>query len=147
MYRPRASEIRQKEFAEMSQEFEAAPLSNTVYEAILDDDQLTQLCDAAAEASIASDLRERSHDEESESAEKLHEAWGYLDYVARQRALEIVAESCATVIEHSEQWDEPNHWDDDAVANAQQEAREWMKAHTNETHRANVAEVLADGTD
>jgi hypothetical protein len=139
MYRPRASEIRQQEFAEMSQEFEAAPLSNTVSEAILDDDQLTQLCDAAAETSIASDLRERSHGEESESAEKLHEAWGYLDYVARQRALEVVAESCEMVIQDGDHWD-----DDDAIDTAQQEAREWMRAHTNETERANVAGVPTD---
>lgn len=143
-YRPRASEIRQKEFAEMSHEFEAAPLSTTVSEAILADDQLAQLCDAAAEASIASDLRERSHGEESESAEKLHEAWGYLDYVARQRALEVVAESCATVIQDGEQWDEPDHWDADTIHEAQDEAREWMSWHTNETERANVAGVLTE---
>jgi hypothetical protein len=137
-YRLKASERRQKEFAEMSREFKAVPLSNTVYETLLDDDQLTQLCDAAAEASLANDLRGRSHGEESESAEKLEDAWGYLDYVARQRALEIVAESCATVIQDAEQWDEPAHWDDDAIDNAQQEARAWMSAHTNETEQANV---------
>jgi hypothetical protein len=143
-YRPRASEIRQKEFAGMSHDFETVPLSNTVHDEILDDDQLTQLCDAAAEASIASDLRERSHGEESDSVEQLQEAWGYLDYEARQRALEVIAESCATVIEHGEQWDEPDHWDDDAIDNAQQEARAWMSEHTNETERANVEEVLTE---
>ena len=141
-YRPRASEIRQQEFAEMSQEFEAVPLSNTVYDDILDDDQLTQLCDAAAEASLASDLRERSHGEDSESVEKVNEAWGYLDYVARQRALELVAEACARVIRDGEQWSTSDHWDNDAIDNAQQEAREWLEYHMNETERANVAEVL-----
>jgi hypothetical protein len=143
-YRPRASERRQKEFAEMSQEFEVAPLSNTVSEAILADDQLTQLCDAAAEASIASDLRERSHGEESESAEKLQDAWGYLDYVARQRALEVVAESCASVIQGGEQWIEADQWDAATIYEAQDEARKWMSEHTNETERANVAEVLTE---
>jgi hypothetical protein len=143
-YRPRASEIRQKEFAEMAQDFEAGPLHNTVYDEIIDDDQLAQFCDAAAEAKNARHSRESAVGENGIYVEDLNEAWGTIAYIARQRALEVVAEACARVIQDGEQWIEADQWDATKIREAQEEAREWMKWHTNETERANVAGVLTD---
>jgi hypothetical protein len=125
-----ASIRRQREFADdMGRDFEALPLSNTVHDAIIDDDQLAQLCDAAIEASIASDRRECIHGEDGSGVENLTEAWGRIAYVARQRALEVVAEACARVIQDGEQWIENDQWNAETVQHAQQEAQEWMSAH------------------
>jgi hypothetical protein len=140
--RPVASTRRQREFADgMASDFEYVPVHNTVHDEILDDDQLAWLCDAAATVSIASDLRERSYGEDGKYVENLEEIWGRLDYIARQRALEVVAEACATVIQDGEQWAEDGHWDAETIHKAQDEARQWMRWHTNETNRANVEEV------
>lgn len=142
--RPVASTRQQREFAEMADEFEAVPLHNTVYDEIIDDTQLAQYCDAAAEANNARRSREEAVGEDGEYVEYLNETWGRLAYVARQRALEIVAESCARVIQDGEQWIEADQWDAATIREAQDEAREWMEWHTNETERANVAGVLTE---
>jgi hypothetical protein len=137
-----ASIRRQQEFADdTARDFEADPLHITVHNEIIEDDQLAQLCDAAIEASIASDRREGIHGEDGPGVENLSEAWGRIAYVARQRALEVVAEACATVVQDGDQWIEEGRWNAETIHEAQAEAREWMQAHTNETNRANVEEV------
>lgn len=143
-YRPRASERRQKEFADMADDFEAVPLHNTVYDKIIDDKQLADCCDAAAEAKNARQSRECQYGENESHVEYLNETWGRLVYVARQRALEVVAEACATVIRDGDQWTENDQWNAATIQHAQQESREWLNAHSNETERAQVWEVLTD---
>jgi hypothetical protein len=140
-HRPVASTRRQGEFADMADDFEAIPLRNTISDAIINDDQLVQFCDAAAEAKNARHSREAAVGEDGTHVEYLNETWGRLVYVARQRALEVVAEACATVIQDEKQWGDDGHWDDETIHEAQDEARQWMRWHTNETNRANVEEV------
>lgn len=140
--RPVAATRRQRELAyEMADEFETLPLQNGIYDALLEDEQLAGLCDAAAEAAAASEQRER-FSEDAEYLEDLKEAWGILSHIVRQRALEVVADTCVTIIHDGDQWIEDGHWDTEEIHDAIQEAREWTQTYTNPVNRVyRLAEV------
>lgn len=126
----------------MASDFEQEPLHNKVHDNIGEDEQLAQFCDAAMNADTASDLRERYHGENAEFIEDTREAWGKLSYVARQRAMEVVAETCATLIREGDQWVEDGHWTAQEIEDAQDEAYIWLQSHTNQASRAGVLEAV-----
>ena len=143
MSRRSVSSTRQQgDFASrFAEDFDADVLANKVHDDLGADDQLARLCDAASAADAAGDLRESYHGEDAEYVEEVEEAWGTLSHVARERALEVVAEACATVIDEGDEWAEAGHWEAEAIREAKHEAREWLQMHTNEAARAGVMEV------
>lgn len=125
----------------LAEDFNAAPLANKIHDDLGADDQLARLCDAAAAADAAGDLRESYHGEGVDGADAIEEAWGKLSHVARQRALEVVAEACAHIIDEGDEWVEEGHWGADVMREANYEARTWLQHHTNEAARVGVLEV------
>ena len=137
-----SSTRKQKSFASgFAEDFEAAAIQNAVHDDLGEDDQLARLCDAAAAADAAGELRESYHGEGADGVEEIEEAWGKLSHVARQRALEVVAEACARIIDEGDEWAADGHWEADAIAEAKYEARTWLQHHTNEAARVGVLEV------
>ncbi|PHQ45146.1 hypothetical protein DJ68_14715 [Halorubrum sp. C3] len=137
-----SSTRKQKNFASrLAEDFEAAAIQNAVHDDLGVDDQLARLCDAAAAAAAAGDLRESYHGEGADGVDAIEEAWGKLSHVARQRALEVVAEACAHIIDEGDEWVEEGHWEADAIAEAKYEARTWLQQHTNEAARVGALEV------
>lgn len=127
---------RQHKFADnMASDFETDALHNAVYADLLEDFQLRLLCDAASAADDVRDRRENYYGEDAAFIEALEEAWGSLHHIARQRALEVVAAACKTVVREGEQWAEEDSWDAVEIQDAKQEAREWMDLHSNEMER------------
>ncbi|KOX94233.1 hypothetical protein [Halorubrum tropicale] len=138
-----SSTRKQKSFASgFAEDFEAAAIQNAVHDDLGEDDQLARLCDAAAAADAAGDLRESYHGEGADGVEEIEEAWGKLSHAARQRALEVVAEACARVIDEGNEWVADGHWEADAIAEAKYEARTWLQHHTNKAARVGVLEVV-----
>ena len=126
----------ERRFAE---DFDEAPLHNKVWDDIGEDEALARFCDAAAAAEAAADHRD--HDDElGEAADNCE---GTFRWAARQRALEVVAEACATVITDGDQWADEGHWEQQTVNAAKREAREWLQAHTNEADRAGVLRMVS----
>ena len=137
-----SSTRKQKGFASrFAEDFEAAAIQNAVHDDLGEDDQVARLCDAAAAADAAGDLRESYHGEDAVGVEKVREAWGALSAVALQRALEVVAEACARLLDEGDEWVADGHWEADAIAEAKYEARTWLQHHTNEAARVGVLEV------
>jgi len=133
--RPHGAVQRQRTFAgTLPNDFETTVLADHIHEDLRGDEQLARLCDASAAADNAVDAREQEDDVE----ETIRKGWGRLDHAARQRALEVVAESCALVIEDGDQWVEAGHREQEAVDAAQAEAKQWLRYHTNEAERAGV---------
>ena len=98
-----SSTRKQKDFASrLSGDFEAAAIQNAVHDDLGEDDQLARLCDAVAAADAAGELRESYHGEGADGVEEIEEAWGKLSHVARQRALEVVAEACARLLDEGD---------------------------------------------
>lgn len=117
----------------MADDFEAALLHNVVYDRVPEDDQLQQLCEAVAHADLAAAMR---RDEPDEDVENIDRAEGRLQWTARQRALEVVAEACALVIREADDW--VDAWGQDKIDAAQAEAKQWLRHHSNEAERADV---------
>ena len=124
----------QSEFTSMADDFDETPLHNKVYDDIGEDEGLARFCDAAAAAEAAGEYRGR----EDELTEAADECWGRLHWAARQRALGVVAEACATVITEGDQWADEGHWSQDDIDAAKHEAREWLQVHSNEAERTGV---------
>ncbi|GAA3882771.1 hypothetical protein [Haloarcula argentinensis] len=143
-YRPVASKRQQSDFSErFAEDFDTAPLHNTVWTEIDEDAQLARFCDGAAAAEAAAEHREDRQGYDA-LAEKADKGWGRLRKAARERALEVVAEACATVIQDGDQWVNEGHWEQEVIDAAKREARDWLQCHTNEADRVGVLEVLAD---
>lgn len=133
--RPVEATRRQRDIAHgMADDFQTTPLHNAVHDALSDDTELVRLCDAVAEAAAASEHRERVHGEDG-AFKDLNEAWGILAHVVRQRALEVVADTCVTIIHNGDQWADDDPWNTEEVHDAIQEAREWAQSHTNAVSR------------
>ncbi|ELZ84426.1 hypothetical protein C453_12806 [Haloferax elongans ATCC BAA-1513] len=134
----------QNSFAhDLGNDIEAEVLHNLVHDDLNQDDQLTHYCDAAAEADAAADIRESYESRDAEFVDELEHAWDSIATVAHQRAFEVVAESCVTVISDGDEWADEGHYDVDAVDNAKHEAREWLQTHTDIAERVGALEVLA----
>jgi hypothetical protein len=130
------SQQRQREFArELADDFAEPPLSNTVHDDLIEDLQLSLLCDATKAADDARDRRSNYHGEDAAFVDDLDEGWGKLAFVSRQRALEVVAEACKTVVQEGDQWVNETPIATAEIREAQQEAREWMRSHTTEMER------------
>ncbi|MDS0284700.1 hypothetical protein [Haloarcula onubensis] len=128
----------QSGFTSMAEDFDEPPLHNKVHDDIAEDEGLARFCDAAAAAEAAGEYRGQD-DRLTEAAD---ESWGRLRWAARQRALGVVAEACATVITDGDQWVKEGHWEQQAIDDAKHEAREWLQVHTNEAERTGVLEAL-----
>jgi hypothetical protein len=126
----------------MASDFDAVPLHNKVYDDLGEDDQLARLCDAAAMADSAGDLRVSYLGEDVDFVESIEAAWGKLDYVARERALEATADVCATLIQDGDQWVEEGHWEPTTIEGAKREAREGLQQHTIEARRVGALDTL-----
>jgi len=133
MSRPNGGLEIQRDFADrFPTDFETTVLADCIHDGLRGDVELAHLCDAAALADEAADVR-REH-----SADAVEQAWGKLRHEARQRALEVVALNCQVVIEQGDNWVEAGNRERDAVDAAQAEAVDWLRHHTNEVERANV---------
>jgi hypothetical protein len=136
---------RPREFARnMANDFDAVPLHNTVHDELTDVDQLARLCEAVNAAETATDCRQRAHGETGAGSDDLESAWGTLSHVARQRALEVVAASCITIVQDGDQWVADGYSDAETMADARQEARNRMRAHTTELERIGGIEEVPD---
>ena len=141
--RPAASIDRQSSFGErLSTDFDAWLLRNMVWSFIEADDQLAYLCDGRSIVSNAAGLRKRQQGDEVVYLGKIEAIEATLDWLARQRALELVAQACAACLEDSEQWDSNTKFDDKYVEEAQVEARQWLREHTNEAARVGALGAL-----
>lgn len=131
------------DFAErMASDFEETLLHNVVYDRVPEDGQLQQLCEAAARAEQAATTRRNVLGEDVDFADNIDRAEGRLQWTARQRAIESVAEACAVVIREAEDWDDA--WDERTIDGARREATDWLRHHTNEGERAGVLGALDD---
>jgi len=137
-----AGEGPHKEFVEVEneQEFDATALHNKVYEAIGEDDELAQYCDALAAAENARDLHEGT-DACSERWGEMDDACQQFETVSRERAREVAAEACHEIIKDGDEWTDV--WDAGKIEDAQQEAREWLQMNTSVAERVGVMEALA----
>jgi len=141
--RPAASIDRQSSFGErLSTDFDAWLLRNMVWSFIEADDQLAYLCDGRSIVNNAAGLRKRQQGDEVVYLGKIEAIEATLDWLARQRALELVAQACAACLEDSEQWDSNTKFDDKYVEEAQVEARQWLQEHTNEAARVGALGAL-----
>lgn len=141
--RPEASIDRQSSFAErLSTDFEAWLLRNMVWSFIEADDQLRWLCDGRSIVSEAAALRERQQGDDVAYLGKIDAIEATLDWLARERALERVAQACAACLEDSEQWVSNTDIDDTHVDEAQAEAGQWLRTHTNEAARVDALGAL-----
>ena len=141
--RPAASIDRQSSFGErLSTDFDAWLLRNMVWSFIEADDQLAYLCDGRSIVSNAAGLRKRQQGDEVVYLGKIEAIEATLDWLARQRALELVAQACAACLEDSEQWASNTKFDDKYVEEAQVEARQWLREHTNEAARVGALGAL-----
>ncbi|MFW6434823.1 MAG: hypothetical protein ACOCY1_00435 [Halovenus sp.] len=118
----------------MAGEFDATALHNRVYESLGQDLQLATLLDAAAHTHEAHEYREDDLAEPTR-LDDLANAAGMISHVAEQRAREIVAEACQTIIDDGDQWVAEGHWDRDQIDAAQDEAEDWLRHNTNVTSR------------
>lgn len=144
MQRPRQSKKRQSELSsDMATDFDAVPLHNLVHDVVSEDDQLARLLDAAALADEAGDVRRDALGEDAELVDDVRDAWGKLSDAARERALEAVAEACATIIQDGDDWVEDGHCAQDEMDSAKHEARNWLQTHTNEASRVGVLEEVS----
>ena len=140
---PKASRRVREISSRFAESFDAAAIHNTVHDDVLEDQDLALMLDAAFRAEEVEEYREA----DDEVAEALLEAWGKLSWATEQRAQEVVAQSCATVIQEGDQWAAEGHWDDDEIAVAQHEAREWLQVNTNAADRADVLDAIANRED
>jgi len=141
--RPATSIDRQSSFAkQMATDFEAWLLRNIVWSMIETDDQLRYLCDGRSIASEAAAIRERRQGENVEYLGKIEAIEATLDWLAQERALELVALACAECLADGDQWASNARFDDEHVEAAQTEARQWLHEHTEEAIRVGVAGVL-----
>jgi hypothetical protein len=128
----------------MAENFDAAILQNTVSEDVGADDHLAQLLDATAHSRLAQEVREDNLGSDGEHVTDVKKATGILSHVAQTRGREVVAEACATVIKDGDQWVAEGHYAQEAVADAQHEAREWLQMFTNVSGRLGLLEEAED---
>jgi hypothetical protein len=141
--RAAASSDRQQHFAkQMATDFEAWLLRNIVWSMIETDTQLECLCEGRRIASEAGALRERRQGEDVEYLGKIEGIEMALNWLAQERALELVALACAECLADGEQWASNARFNDEHVEAAQAEARQWLQEHTNEAVRVSVLGVL-----
>lgn len=119
-------------------DFESEVLAEHIRDGLRRDEQLIALCDASVAADEATETRTETE------TDAVREAWGTLRHQTRQRALELVAEACALVLEKGDAWVESGDRDGGAVEEAQTEAAEWLSYHSNEAARAGVLGVQID---
>ena len=127
---------------EMATDFEAWLLRNIVWSVIETDAQLECLCEGRSIASEAAAHRERRQGEDVEYLGKIEGIEVTLDWLAQERALELVALACAECLADGKQWASNARSDDEHVEAAQAEARQWLQVHTKEAIRVGVAGVL-----
>ena len=126
----------------MGTDFEAWLLRNIVWSDIETDAQPECLCEGRSITSEAAALRERRQGEDVEYLGKIEGIEMALDWLAQERALELVALAYAECLADSEQWASNARFDDEHVEAAQAEARQWLLEHTKEAMRVGVAGVL-----
>lgn len=142
--RPGRSIRRQSEMASnMASDFDAEVVSDLVLEEIGDDRQLALILDTCVSSKQAHARRGAEMGDDAEFVDDVKDMHGRLSYIARQRALEVVAEACATVIHEADEWVDKERVSDTAAREARDEAREWLRHHTNEAVRVDVLEAIS----
>lgn len=141
--RPEASIVRQSSFVkQMAMDFDTELLYDLVWLLIEDDGQLALLCDGRSVANDAATLRKRQQGEDAEYLGKVEAIEATLDWLARQRALELVAQACAECLTDGEAWASNTASDTVDVDAAQAEARRWLQYHPNEAVRVDALGAL-----
>jgi hypothetical protein len=135
---PQASRRVRELSSRFAESFDAAAIHNTVHDDVLEDQDLALMLDAAFRAEEVEKYREADDD----VADALLKGWGKLSWAAEQRVQEVVAQSCATVIQEGDDWTDA--WDEAAIAAAKHEAREWLQVNTNAADRAGVLDGIED---
>lgn len=121
-------------------QFEATLLHNRVHERV--DGQHTT--DHALAAVL--DASERAH--AIDDREDVPDAVGDAGFDAGERLYEVVdelvedaiARACATIVIEAADW--ADTWDQEQIAAAKHEAREWLQVHTEAAERAGVLEAV-----
>lgn len=129
----------------MASDFDAAPLHNKVAEDVGEDVQLSTILDAWSRAEEAADVRIDDIGEEADRREDIEMSAGVLSHVARDRALEVVAESCVVVIQDAAKWVEQGHVDNEKAESAVEEARRWLQFNTNAAARVDALDDVRLG--
>jgi len=136
---------RQSELAaHFASDFDATLLHNRVHERVGEDNETEHIFDAAVDVARVRDVRRDRLGDGSEFGDS-SPAVARLSYVGRQRALEVVAETCAEVLTEATEWTDA--WDPEAIEAARIEAARWLQHQTNAASRAGVLDVLADYSD
>jgi hypothetical protein len=128
--------------AEHTEHFDATPIHNAVYDADDGDDLITELALAAERAYYAdkeASRRDRDRDYSGPIRTATNEAYCELRDAVQARIAELVALTCADVLNHADDWD---HYDDEQIAQSKREALDWLDDHDHAAKRAGVLEVV-----
>lgn len=141
---PRATKYQSRLETELASEFDATILHNKVCEDIVEDDELAQHCDALAATEQARDKRDAEHGHNDNFAESIDDVCGQFETIAQERAREVAAEACATVLRDGDQWADEGHWEQGKVDEAKLEATEWLTTNTNISSRLGLLEEVEE---
>lgn len=121
--------------------FDATPIHNAVCEADDGDDLITELALAAERAYYAdkeASRRDRDRDYTGPIRTATDDAYCDLRDAVKARIAELVAEACADVLTHADDW---GHYDDEEIAQSKREALAWMDQYEYVAKRVGVLEV------
>jgi hypothetical protein len=128
--------------AEHTEHFDSTPIHNAVYDADDGDDLITELALAAERAYYAdkeASRRDRDRDYSGPIRTATNEAYCELRDAVQARIAELVAETCADVLNHADEWG--GHYDSDELQASKQQARDWLDDHEDVAKRVGVLEV------
>ena len=113
-----------------AREFDSTPLCKQIRSDVRDDPQLGHLLDAVAHLRSVVHEREQETGTESMLYRELETAeQGVAAYAEDSRVGEVIARSCATVIEEGDQWSRSASLDQEHIDKAVAEARQWLRQH------------------
>lgn len=131
---PASKKLQSSLESEMAEQFDTTPLHNSVYDAVAQDAGLERVCDAYAAIAEASNTREKTIGLDEHVKTMADASVTHTD-IARERALEVVADACLTLLQDGDQWAAEGHWTESEISDARYEARTWLQAHLDVAER------------
>lgn len=120
----------------VAQKVEHPGLSTMVEFAIVDDEQLTHLCDAAATSAAARHHRVEAVGSQGARVDEANDMWRTAVSIAHDRALEVVAEECLAVLGDGSTGRE--------TAETREAARRWLQVHLDVVERAGLSDEVGE---
>lgn len=120
----------------VAQTVEHPGLSTMVEFAIIDDEQLTHLTDAAASSAAARHHRVEAVGSQGSRVDEVNESWRTLVSLAHDRAYEVVAEECLAVLGDGETGRE--------TAETREAARRWLQVNLEVVERAGLSDEVGE---